>query len=469
MTFVRYFDIFFGCKKRVPPLTNSMIFSKILLVLLFVLLLILVFISRYSFVLSIAIISLLIFTILSFIIPWCALLIFIAYSLSGILYIIPLLHNINSSAVFLYILTFCFFVSAILGRTKILIIDNQTFFIILFFSLISISAYYSGNIQSNAGYSIIKTCIFLLVVYFLIIHQIVSHYTIRWFFRTLMITGVIVAVSGISQNLFYKNNSLLYFRQIRFGILDPNYLAIFLIMLIPLAYSLILLEKKLIWQFAALLSIYCFIIAIFLSLSRSSIVLFVICLFLLLRLNYSNYHHIFSKIWFSILGFFLILAPFVYQNYWLRFSNLLYDKGSGRIYLFDAAYHIIKKHPLTGIGYGNFTKLFYFTQDWGLLSLRVGSHNMYLGIAAELGLIGLMLYLAVFMSAFKTLFKICKSSIVLHRKPALLMANAIIISLVVYMIGGLFFHYYDFYLSYVLLASVVVLKNNILCNNSIIT
>lgn len=58
---------------------------------------------------------------------------------------------------------------------------------------------------------------------------------------------------------------------------------------------------------------------------------------------------------------------------------------SGRLQLWPVAQDVIAQHPLTGIGAGAFP---------AVTPLRIGAHNLALGVTSELGLVGLVLYTA---------------------------------------------------------------------------
>jgi O-antigen ligase len=93
------------------------------------------------------------------------------------------------------------------------------------------------------------------------------------------------------------------------------------------------------------------------------------------------------------------LAPAVQQ----RFLSLLttYDRGSGRLDIWLVAMNIIRAHPILGTGLDTFGRAFdrYVGDTPGLEILHVvqgwGSHNVYINIQAELGIIGLVLFVSI--------------------------------------------------------------------------
>jgi O-antigen ligase len=77
------------------------------------------------------------------------------------------------------------------------------------------------------------------------------------------------------------------------------------------------------------------------------------------------------------------------------------DRGAGRLDIWLVASNIIRSHPILGVGLDNFGQAFdryladtsglrgiYFVQGWG-------SHNMFLNVQAELGIVGSVLFAAM--------------------------------------------------------------------------
>jgi O-antigen ligase len=76
------------------------------------------------------------------------------------------------------------------------------------------------------------------------------------------------------------------------------------------------------------------------------------------------------------------------------------DRGAGRIDIWTVALQIIRSHPIQGVGLDNFGKAFdkYLSETAGVLYFPgrgMGSHNIWLNVLSELGVIGFVLF-AVF-------------------------------------------------------------------------
>jgi len=79
----------------------------------------------------------------------------------------------------------------------------------------------------------------------------------------------------------------------------------------------------------------------------------------------------------------------------------LSDRGAGRLDIWLVALNIIRSHPILGTGLDNFGRMFdrYLADTLGLRTYNVGrgmgSHNTFLNVQAELGMIGSVLFVAI--------------------------------------------------------------------------
>jgi O-antigen ligase len=96
-----------------------------------------------------------------------------------------------------------------------------------------------------------------------------------------------------------------------------------------------------------------------------------------------------------------------------RFINPNQDYGSTHAHLeaWKAGKLMIKDHPFVGVGLGNFKRVMplYLANESGM---RIDSlaHNMYIEIAAELGLPALLVFLGIFFFTYRSLGKVRRSS-----------------------------------------------------------
>jgi len=122
-------------------------------------------------------------------------------------------------------------------------------------------------------------------------------------------------------------------------------------------------------------------------------------------------------------------------------------QGSGRVNLWNVAKGSIRDHPYLGIGYGSFrhvsNDLLLDTSGVNLThyTLRkdgAEAHNLYLGTAAELGFVGLLLYLGIMGSTVLTLRRTAKRAFEAGEHFVGRVANALVLSLLGWAIASIF-------------------------------
>jgi putative inorganic carbon (hco3(-)) transporter len=131
------------------------------------------------------------------------------------------------------------------------------------------------------------------------------------------------------------------------------------------------------------------------------------------------------------------------------------ETWSGRWSIWQGALEVIASHPILGVGVGNFAE---FAIDHSTLiaahSLRDGeivgvAHNMFLGVASELGLVGLILFLGILFFAFKTAVPIARGWD---------LGTGIFLGLIASMIAGMALSWENYLIVYVLFGSVLALE-----------
>ena len=111
------------------------------------------------------------------------------------------------------------------------------------------------------------------------------------------------------------------------------------------------------------------------------------------------------------------LGSFVFVNYITKSTsnslvndvasiNISADSSNNRFLLWDNAISYIKDHPLIGAGYGNWKieSLPYWKTHLTAYTVPYHAHNDFLEISTELGIIGGLTYLSIFILMFWKLF-----------------------------------------------------------------
>jgi len=123
------------------------------------------------------------------------------------------------------------------------------------------------------------------------------------------------------------------------------------------------------------------------------------------------------------------------------------SSGSGRTELWKAARHSIDEHPLLGVGYGGFpsvsTELLNSTPGVDLSKIAphpngIEVHSAYLGTAADLGLVGLALFVSVLVSTGVTLKRVAARGRAVGELFLGRVAMALVLSLVAWSFSSIF-------------------------------
>lgn len=293
----------------------------------------------------------------------------------------------------------------------------QDIFFTLFLLLAIISLMYLSNISVSSGLRLIAN-LSILFVYYLFAKALLLRKSPEHFVAIILIASLVYVclsllvyfearfnIIGISDYL--KSQSLGFVmsgaKRIRMSGLeiDPNFFVLYLTPGLILSIWIILnkkavLNKKLCYA-VFLLSFIC----VNLSLSRAGILInsTFIVLILLVVFKRITFRHLFI----SSIIIIVILGVF-YQEIMSRF-NLLETEfetvGMGRYSLLLFGLDLFKQNPFWGLGFNQFAE--YFAISYGEIRY---SHNTYLSILVELGLVGLTLYLAFIFIIIKDLYKI---------------------------------------------------------------
>jgi O-antigen ligase len=136
------------------------------------------------------------------------------------------------------------------------------------------------------------------------------------------------------------------------------------------------------------------------------------------------------------------------------------DTWSGRWSLWQGALHAIASHPILGVGAGegNYSQATMeysakaFAQSINKGEVAGVAHNIFLGVATQLGLVGLILFLAILFFLFKTALLIAQRSG---------LGTGIFLGLIVAMLAGLTLTWENEKIVYVLFGSVLALQLHI--------
>jgi O-antigen ligase len=137
-------------------------------------------------------------------------------------------------------------------------------------------------------------------------------------------------------------------------------------------------------------------------------------------------------------------------SHWTESLNLA--PARGRLTLWDTAIRMVADRPIVGVGAGNYP---HATANYARMKSRQPAHNNVLDVAAEMGIPGVALYLALFVGAVFALQGVIRRARSEWPEP---IARIVQAALVAYLGGGLFMSRQDMQLAYLLLGWVVALQ-----------
>ena len=327
---------------------------------------------------------------------------------------------------------------------------------LLFISGLGISLFFSSNITQSffgsydrqAGYLsyLFYFIWFILLIFnvrtlnnsfsknkFLVINnnsEIIKR-NIKRIIAVIVASGSLVAIYGILQILgidflVWPESPLLTKRA--FSTLgQPNFLASWILMVIPLSIYLFYENKKLVLKFLYFLSFLLELACLFFTSSRGAMIAF--CLTIILAIIYLLFFAKFKKKIkiFAGMGLLLIIVGglwavnLIIPGRITSLANLNEGSSAMRVSFYQAAADSISKKPAFGYGLENEGDVFisYYQPDWGVFGIVSAStdkaHNLILDILLASGFFGLALYV----SLYYYFFSLANKNIVKNRMSAL--------------------------------------------------
>lgn len=230
-------------------------------------------------------------------------------------------------------------------------------------------------------------------------------------FRTIvqgyLVASVITSIYSLAHGGYVGNGRLA-------TLFDPNYFAAALLPALAIAMFVVATADtwRMRWLAAGILGID--LVAFVLTQSRGGIVGLAVALVLAVVLAGRARPRLLTLVLVLVavsLGYYFVYKPaHIFQP---SARGGLSAASSGRLDEWHVASLMFKAHPLGGVGLGNYTTAepAYSTQNVNLqfvsfvLQLKHVAHNTYLQIAAELGLVGLLLFLGVLAVPFRVATK----------------------------------------------------------------
>lgn len=265
-----------------------------------------------------------------------------------------------------------------------------------------------------------------VLIYYMMSTLIETSSSLRRVMWVIIIAMAVTAWMGVQQ--FYGNDitgvGIGRLGRIRgIGIFDTNQLAYTCGFLLPMAYGLFRLSRNPLGKGMALVLFALFGYTIYLTGSRGGLlagVFFFLLLFIVLAKSKR------AKIIGIVFSWFLLTSLFTIAPRLQGVSNYKEDSSAmGRLDVWGEALIGLKGNPF-GVGMDQFEDYY-----------EIAPHSSYIQVVAELGVIGLFVWLALFYYSIKNLQMIARESAGKDRQLTIL-AQSLQISLLMYLIGSFF-------------------------------
>lgn len=146
-----------------------------------------------------------------------------------------------------------------------------------------------------------------------------------------------------------------------------------------------------------------------------------------------------------ILGISLLMLPMLPSVFWNRMETIqtykeVNDESAlGRLHFWSVALRMASANPLIGVGFNSYNKAYdFYDFSGGEYGRGYSVHSIYFGVLAEIGYLGLCLYLLIIWSAFRACFYCRKLGLQRKHQFLVVSAGALEASLVAFLVGGAF-------------------------------
>ncbi len=235
------------------------------------------------------------------------------------------------------------------------------------------------------------------------------------------------------------------------GPLTPNFYALILVALVPLALDRFWHETRLVLRLLAGWAVAVGLLSILFTFSRGGFLALIVVLGLML-LRYRP-RPLTMVVTSALLVLLLLLAPANYQERMLTMVEALPLLGEsqvlgevsfrGRLSEVTVAAQMFADHPFLGVGYDNFDVYYLdYSQYLGLDTRREErqAHSLFLEIAAETGLVGISTFLLLLMGLAHSIRRARRTFQASGQQSYIYLVDALAISMLGYLTGSLFLH-----------------------------
>lgn len=295
---------------------------------------------------------------------------------------------------------FCWLIWMIKNREFKFVVCRQNYLIIGFLLTIIISIIFA--VDKSYFWIHFVGIIRVFFIYFAIINLITSK---KHFIHLVWALILIFGIPSIEAVIEYLQHGTIY-RRIGDPVWgDNNYFSQLLTMTIPLAFYLIFTSRSFLKNLILTILCLSMITTITITFSRSGFMGLLTVLTIILLKSKKKFYLL--PIGISLVIGLIYLLP---ANYKDRIHSIItYQQDISamrRVYAWEAGLNMVKQHPLTGVGLGNFEPL---SKEYNpSLPDFLTAHNFLIHLAGECGIIGVILFLALIITSGRDLMYLKK-------------------------------------------------------------
>lgn len=283
-------------------------------------------------------------------------------------------------------------------------------FLLKSFVFIFIYGFSIGFIRSAIGlgelaYLINGATHFLIGLMILYLFSNISNTRLLYKIGVYMIIGLLISSMFGLYNYFLGANQ---FYRLQGLFKNPNHLAFAINFITPFLFFKLKNENR---KFLNLILIIFFTTIVFLTASRTGLIIQVLSLFFLVIIFFKNILSLIFAFFTGIISLNFIVLPLfeINENIFNRFEKSNYETGSGRWDIIDAAMNLGIDTYFTGVGIGQyrFYHLDYISKAayQTVLNFKLSTHNHFLDLLINYGFISFSLFIFIIITFSKTFFK----------------------------------------------------------------
>ncbi len=337
----------------------------------------------------------------------------------------------------------CWVLNKLIHKDLKAVTDKLQIFVLLFWLLVLISYTYALNPTRSIEYIWKSTALFLIYfVFFLDVFKTKKDF--KWIFRSVIISLFVLSIMGL---YFYIAN----FEIIIMGLMeekvarttslmnDPNHYALALITMLPFPIYYFANTKSKLLKVVLIIGTLLVLFSIFVTFSRGALVsLFIMILYMLYRERRIKHVFLILTGILLVILVFLWFFPIFFEHFVQRvelLSNGIDYSVSQRFLVLKGGINMFLNHPFFGVGAGNFIV---YSPGYIFLTKPKYAHNNYLEIGAEMGIVGISLFILIIVMTFINLRKSQILFFIGRRHDFYRMSKAVELGFVGLLIGSLF-------------------------------